>query len=235
MKTVAIIPARGGSKRIPKKNIKVFAGKPIIGYSIQTAKESGLFDRIIVSTDDKEIASIAETFGAEIPFIRPLELSDDFTGTNAVVKHCLHWLAKHSCRVDYACCIYATAPFLQTKFLKQGFEHLVKTDTSLAFSVTPYLFPIQRAIRINKNGFVEAVYPENISKRSQDLEEFYHDAGQFYWGTSEAFLNNVVTFSKASTPVIIPHYLVQDIDTLEDWYRAELMYTALQNYEISNK
>lgn len=234
MKTVAIIPARGGSKRIPRKNIKVFAGKPIIGYSIEAAKKSGLFDSIIVSTDDKEIASIAESFGAEVPFIRPKELSDDFTGTNAVVKHALSWLEDKGLTYKYACCIYATAPFLQTKYLQQGFEDLVKTGTSFAFSVTSYPTPIQRAIRINKDGFVEAVYPENISKRSQDLEEIYHDAGQFYWGTSEAFLNDITTYSTASTPIIIPHYLVQDIDTLEDWYRAELMFTALQNHKMAN-
>lgn len=234
MKAVAIIPARGGSKRIPRKNIKVFAGKPIIGYSIEAANESGLFDRVIVSTDDEEIASIAENFGAEIPFIRPVELSDDFTGTNAVVKHCLQWLSKHDCQFDYACCIYATAPFVQVNYIRLGFKHLIESGKSFTFSVASYPFPIQRAIRINKDGFVEAVYPENISKRSQDLEEIYHDAGQFYWGKVDAFLNNILTYSTESIPIVLPRHLVQDIDTLEDWHRAELMFRALENYKVAN-
>jgi N-acylneuraminate cytidylyltransferase len=234
MKTVAIIPARGGSKRIPGKNIKSFLGKPIIAYSIEAAKQCGLFDRIIVSTDDKQIASVAAESGAEIPFIRPNRLADDYTGTNAVVKHAISWLEEKGYTYDYACCIYATAPSLQTQYLKQGLELLIKTGKSFAFSVTSFPFPIQRALRINGDGLVEAIYPENIFKRSQDLEETYHDAGQFYWGRVEAFLNDNVIYSSESIPIILPRYLVQDIDTVEDWHRAELLFSALQKYKTNN-
>lgn len=226
MKAVAIIPARGGSKRIPRKNIRSFAGKPIIAYSIKAAQESGLFDRIIVSTDDDEIASVAQQFGAEVPFLRPREIADDYSGTNDVVKHCLRWFESNDTSVQYACCIYATAPFIQPAFLQEGFEKLVESGKSYAFSVTSFPFPIQRALKINQQGSVEAFYPENILARSQDLEESFHDAGQFYWGTTEAFLTDIVTFSSVSVPVILPRHLVQDIDTEEDWRRAELMYKA---------
>ena len=233
MKTVAIIPARGGSKRIPRKNIRFFSGKPIIGYSIEAAKQSGLFNRVIVTTDDEEIASVAESFGAEIPFLRPAELADDYTGTNDVVKHALLWLKEHDFAFEYACCIYATAPFLQVKYLQLGLEYLVKTNKSFAFSVTSYTFPIQRALRINKDGLVEPLYPGNTFKRSQDLEETYHDAGQFYWGKAKAFMNDIVTYSTESVPIILPHFLVQDIDTEDDWRRAELMFKALKNNNIT--
>lgn len=228
MHCVAIIPARGGSKRIPRKNIKPFVGKPIIGYSIEAALQSGLFDRVIVSTDDSEIAEVARSFGAEIPFLRPARLADDHAGTNAVVKHCLAWLQENGEPADYACCIYATAPFVRVEYLEQGYQRLVETGKSYAFSVTSFPFPIQRALRINQEGFVEALYPEMIPARSQDLEEAYHDAGQFYWGRAAAFMNDVVTFSAESVPVVLPRHLVQDIDTMEDWRRAELMYAALQ-------
>lgn len=228
MSSVAIIPARGGSKRIPRKNIRPFAGKPIIGYSIEAAKQSGLFDRVIVSTDDLEIAGVAQSFGAEVPFVRPAELANDFAGTNAVVRHCLEWLAEQGPPAEYACCIYATAPFLKVAYLRQGLEQLVASGKAYAFSVTSFPFPVQRAIRINAQGCVEALYPEMISSRSQDLEEAYHDAGQFYWGRATAFLDDVVIFTPEAVPVVLPRHLVQDIDTLEDWQRAELMFAALQ-------
>lgn len=227
MSCVAIIPARGGSKRIPRKNIRPFVGKPIIGYSIEAALQSQLFDRVIVSTDDAEIASVAKAYGAEVPFFRPAELADDFTGTNAVVKQCLEWLNTQKYPVDYACCIYATAPFVQVKYLREGHDRLISSGKLFAFSVTSFPFPIQRAIRIAIDGSVEAICPENISTRSQDLEETFHDAGQFYWGTSDAFLNDEVIYSSRSVPVVLPRYLVQDIDSLEDWRRAELMFEAL--------
>jgi pseudaminic acid cytidylyltransferase len=225
---IAIIPARGGSKRIPRKNIRSFAGKPIIAYSISAAQDSRLFDRVIVSTDDEEIATVAREFGAETPFTRPAALADDFTGTNTVAKHAIQWLLEQGCAIEYACCIYATAPFLRTRYLRMGLDKLIASDKSFAFSVTSFPFPIWRAVRILPDGTVDAVYPENSSKRSQDLEEAYHDAGQFYWGTARAFLDEVVTFSPASVPVVLPRYLVHDIDTLEDWKRAELMFEVLQ-------
>jgi N-acylneuraminate cytidylyltransferase len=225
---IAVIPARGGSKRIPHKNIRDFCGKPIIAYSIEQAINLELFDRVIVSTDDEEIALVARNYGADTPFIRPSDISDDFTGTNAVVKHAIEWFQQQEKVVEFACCIYATAPFVQARYLQEGYEKLVKSNSSFAFSVTSFAFQIQRAIRINTQGKVEAIWPENINIRSQDLEDTFHDAGQFYWGTAAAFLQNQATFSTESIPVILPRFLVQDIDTEEDWFRAELMYKVLQ-------
>jgi pseudaminic acid cytidylyltransferase len=222
----AIIPARGGSKRIPKKNIRPFAGKPIIAYSIEAAQTSGLFERIIVSTDDDEIADVARLYGAEIPFIRPKELADDHTGTHAVVKHAIQWLRSQGSIIENICCIYATAPFIQATFLVEGYQKLIASGKSYAFSVTSFPFPILRSVRITPTGSIEPIFPENIFKRSQDLEESYHDAGQFYWGTEAAYMNDTVLYSSASIPVVLPRCNVQDIDTCEDWQRAELMFEA---------
>lgn len=230
---VAIIPARGGSKRIPRKNVRLFAGKPIIAHSIGAALDSGCFDRVIVSTDDVEIAAVAREWGAETPFVRPPELADDHTGTNAVVKHAINWLAEQDTPADYACCIYATAPFVQARYLQEGLARLLERRRGYAFSVTSFPFPIQRAIRINAEGAVEAIWPENIFRRSQDLEEAFHDAGQFYWGTTDAYLTDAVVFSPASIPIVLPRHLVQDIDTFEDWRRAELMFRVIQEEAAS--
>jgi len=224
---IAVIPARGGSKRIPRKNIKPFMGQPVIAHSIAAALASSLFDRIIVSTDDEEIAMVARTCGAEVPFMRQAALADDFTGTNAVVSHAIRWLLDHGQPVSHVCCIYATAPFVSADYLRSGYEKLVDSGRSFAFSVTSFPFPIQRAIRITHEGTVEPFFPEHISSRSQDLEEGYHDAGQFYWGKADAFINDEDIFSSVSIPIVIPRHLVQDIDTMEDWTRAELMYHAL--------
>ncbi len=229
---VAIIPARGGSQRIPRKNIKSFAGKPIIAWSIEEAIRSELFERVLVSTDDQEIADVARQCGAEVPFIRPEEISGQFTGTNEVIKHAIHWLEDNDTAIDYACCIYPTAPFIQAKYLKKAHDILVATrqddsSVSYAFSVTSFPFPIQRAIRINEQERVEAIWPENNATRSQDLDEAFHDAGQFYWGTTAAFIQNRPLFSSVSIPVVLPRYLVQDIDTEEDWLRAEFMFKAM--------
>lgn len=223
---LAVIPARGGSKRIRHKNIRPFAGKPIIAYSIQAALKCDLFDKVIVSTDDDKIANIARQFGAETPFLRPANLADDYTGTNTVVKHSISWYIERGIKVQYACCIYATAPFLHARYLKEGFKKLKNSDKAFVFSVTTFPFPIQRAIKIKAEGTVEAFFPENAEKRSQDLDEAYHDAGQFYWGKAESFLQDIEMFSVSSLPIVLPRYLVQDIDTLEDWRRAELMYQA---------
>lgn len=228
---IAVIPARGGSKRIPHKNIRDFCGKPIIAYSIEQALESNLFDHVTVSTNDEEIASIAREYGAITPFIRPDNISDDFTGTNAVVKHAINWYQQHNQSVSFACCIYATAPFLVAKFLREGHDKLINSNKSFAFSVTSFPFPIQRAIRITNQGVIDTFYPDCINTRSQDLEAAYHDAGQFYWGKAEAFLQDTLTFSSASLPIILPRFLVQDIDTQEDWIRAELMFKSLQKRE----
>jgi len=224
---LAVIPARGGSKRIPYKNIKLFCGKPIIAYSIEVAIKSKLFDKVVVSTDSAEIAEIAKEYGAEIPFIRPHDLSDDYTGTNEVIKHSIGWYQNQGNEIEAICCIYATAPFIRSEYLKQGYDLLCSTNHAYAFSVTSFPFPIQRALKINASGEVQAFCPENNDIRSQDLEESYHDAGQFYWGRADAFLDDKVIYSKDSMAVKLPRYLVQDIDTQEDWQRAELMYQAL--------
>jgi len=223
---IAVIPARGGSRRIALKNIRPFAGKPIIAYSIEAALESALFDRIIVSTDDPKIAAVAAALGAEAPFVRPATLADEHTGTNAVVKHALAWAIAQGCAVTHACCIYATAPFIQASELREGLARLIGSNKAFAFSVTSFPHPIQRALRLGPEGVVEPMFPQHVFTRSQDLELAYHDAGQFYWGTVEAFLNDVETFSPASVALVVPRLLAQDIDTEEDWHRAELLYRA---------
>lgn len=226
---LAVIPARGGSKRIPRKNIRPFCGRPIIGYSIQAAIDSASFDRIIVSTDDAEIADIACREGAEVPFLRPPGLADDFTGTNAVTRHAVEWFIENGESVEHVCCIYATAPFLQPETLRRGLWQLVQDDAAFAITVTTFPFPIQRAVRINQAGRLEMLWPEHLATRSQDLEDAYHDAGQMYWGKAEAFCSDKALFAPHTIPVPVPRERVQDIDTLEDWSRAELMYRALQN------
>lgn len=227
---LCVIPARGGSKRIPGKNIRPFAGKPIIAYSIAAALESKCFDYVIVSTDDSEIAKIAQCYGAEVPFIRPIELSDDYTGTTAVIAHAIQWYKKHKEMPDEVCCLYATAPFICASDIQNGLHALIDSASDYAFSVTSFAFPIQRAIRINEFDRVEMFSPEHFNTRSQDLEEAFHDAGQFYWGKTEAWLAGTPIFSAQSSPVILPRYRVQDIDTLEDWKRAELMFHAMKEW-----
>ena len=229
-KCIAIIPARGGSKRIPRKNIKEFYGKALIAYSIQVALESKLFDMVIVSTDDEEIAGIAKKYGAEIPFIRPKELSDDFTGTGDVVQHTLEWLKAEGETFDYACTIYATAPLLQPEYLIEGYNSLKNSSAINAFSATSMPFPIQRTFKVNDEGRCEMFTPEHYMTRSQDLEEAYQDAGQFYW-TKVDQTSDEIMFGKDSIPIILPRHLVQDIDTLEDWQRAEMMYKVMKEQE----
>jgi len=229
-RSIAIIPARGGSKRIPKKNIKDFFGKPLIAYSIQVALESKLFDKIVVTTDDEEIATIAKKYGAEVPFLRPKELSDDFTGTNDVTKHALEWLKSKGEVFDFACTIYATAPLLKSKYLIQGYNALKNSTAINAFSATSMPFPIQRTFKVNDKGRCEMFTPEHYMTRSQDLEEAYQDAGQFYW-TKVDKQSNKIMFDQDSLPIILPRHLVQDIDTLEDWKRAEIMHETIQRLE----
>lgn len=225
---LAVIPARGGSKRIPRKNIKPFCGKPMIAWSIEAAQLSGCFDRIIVSTDDDEISEVARAFGAEVPFVRPHALSDDHTSTIPVIAHAINWMNCNASPVDDACCVYATAPFVLAKDLQRGFKVLKSSGADYAFSVTSYAFPIQRAIRITANRRVEMFNPEHFKTRSQDLEEACHDAGQFYWGRAKAWLANKPLFTDDAAPVLLPRHRVQDIDTAEDWDRAEWLFKALQ-------
>jgi pseudaminic acid cytidylyltransferase len=224
---VAIIPARGGSKRIPRKNIKTFHGKAIIAYSIEAAIASECFDKVIVSTDDAEIAAVAEAHGAEVPFLRPAEISDDYATTRDVMVHAIRWCQNEGWDVEVVCCLYATAPFVLPEDLQQGYALLKDTAVYFAFSATLFPFPIQRAIKLNKDRSVSMFSPEYEQVRSQDLDEAYHDAGQFYWGKASAFLANLSIFSPHSKALLLPRNRVQDIDTLEDWYNAESMYDVL--------
>jgi len=229
LSAIAIIPARGGSKRIARKNLKPFDGVPMIARSIATALRSGLFDQVLVSTDDPEIAELARASGATVPFMRPAELADDFTGTGPVIVHALQQLQERGERFDYACCIYATAPLLQLRYLRQGLAALeAHPEKSFAFSVCSFAFPVQRALTLDDQGALTSLYPEFRNTRSQDLPPAFQDAGQFYWGRSEAWLRGDLVFSPLSLPVILPRHLVQDIDTEEDWLRAEYLYAALK-------
>jgi pseudaminic acid cytidylyltransferase len=232
---VAVIPARGGSKRIPRKNIRPFAGKPIISYSIAAARACGLFERIVVSTEDAEIAAVARECGADTPFVRPVELADDHTGTNAVVAHALAWFAGHGHDVAFVCCIYPTAPFLRPDDLRRGYQALLGSGKSFAFSATSFPFAIQRALRVMPGDGVEPYFPQWIDSRSQDLEPAYHDAGQFYWGRAEAFRAGLAMFAHHSVAVVLPRARVQDIDTSEDWERAELMHAVMAGVDANRR
>ena len=223
---VAIIPARGGSKRIPKKNIKDFFGKPLIAYSIEVALASKVFEKVIVTTDDEEIANIAKKYGAEVPFLRPANLSDDFSGTTDVINHAVEYLESQGESYKYICTIYATAPLLQKEYLIKGYEKLKNSSAINAFSATTMPFPIQRTFKLNSAGRCEMFTPEHYMSRSQDLEEAYQDAGQFYWKKLN-IKSKETMFGLDSIPIILPRHLVQDIDTMEDWNRAELMYQVL--------
>lgn len=228
---VAIIPARGGSKRIPRKNIREFCGKPMIAWSIEAALESGCFDRVIVSTDDETIAEVARQFGAETPFSRPAALSDDFTGTLPVIRHAVEWLIQSGISINYACCLYATAPFVSAESIREGHRKLLESGCNFALTVTSFAFPIQRALKINEGGRLEMFHPEEFATRSQDLEEAWHDAGQFYWGTVGAWLQERVIFSPDSVAVPVSRFRAQDIDTPEDWETAEYLFQALKARE----
>lgn len=230
---LCVIPARGGSKRIPRKNIKLFCGKPMIAWSIEAALQSGCFDQVVVSTDDFEIAEVALKFGAQVPFTRPAALSDDHTGTTAVVAHAISWFKAQGNTPKEVCCLYATAPFVIAEDLRASLKMLTESGADYAFSVTSYSFPVQRAIRITAQGRVEMFNPDYFHTRSQDLEDAYHDAGQFYWGRANAWLESKVIFARDSVAVQLPRYRVQDIDTIEDWQVAEFLFRA-SNVAISS-
>ncbi|SDW44187.1 pseudaminic acid cytidylyltransferase [Marinobacter mobilis] len=232
-KRVAIIPARGGSKRIPRKNIKDFCGKPMITWSIEAALRSKCFDCVVVSTDDSEIAKVSRISGASVPFVRPAELSDDHAGTLPVVMHAMEYLEASGVELAEVCCLYATAPFVTSEDLSNGLEVLSSSGADYAIAVTRFSFPIQRALRISENQRISMLNPETFSLRSQDLEEAYHDAGQFYWGTRNAWLSGVPSFLAETAPVVLPRYRVEDIDTMEDWARAEWLFRA--NFRDSSR
>lgn len=223
MTNIAVIPARGGSKRIPRKNIRMFHGRPLISYSIEAAIKSNCFDKIIVSTDDEEIAEVSLSFGAEVPFLRSKELSNDFAGTTPVIQDTI--LQLDDSDIEYVCCIYATAPMLSEKDIRIGLNTIkLKEEFDYAFSVTTYDFPIQRSLSLNQENRVEMHNPDLFNTRSQDLEECWHDAGQFYWGTRKAWQQGLPIFSSNSVGVKLPRHRVQDIDTQEDWDMAEMLY-----------
>ena len=223
MTTIAIIPARGGSKRIPGKNIKPFLGKPIIAYSIETAIKSGLFDRIIVSTDCEKIKAVAEFHGAEVPFMRPADLADDHTGVMDVLRHTITQLGDN---IKYACLIYTTAPMLTADKLAEGYIKIKHTTAPYVLSVTEFDFPVQRALVVNTGQQIKAHVEQTINMRSQDLTVMVHDAAQFLWCKAQAVRNQVGLYGGETIAVHIPKHQVCDIDTPADWIQAEMMYQA---------
>lgn len=224
--TIAIIPARGGSKRIPRKNIRPFAGRPMICWSIDAAQASRCFKRIVVSTDDEEIAEVARSAGADVPFRRPPELADDRAETLPVIAHAINWLRADGEVFDEVCCIYATAPMLSAADLVEGRRILRDRVVDYAFGCASFAFPVQRALVRDEHGRVAPMFPEFINFRSQDLIEAFHDAGQFYWGRADAFTSRTPIFGPTSVAIRVPRHRVQDIDTEEDWARAEFLFRA---------
>lgn len=226
---IAIIPARGGSKRIPRKNIKDFCGKPMLAYPIQAALQSGVVDKVVVSTDDHEIADIARQYGAEVPFMRAPQLADDYTGTTAVIRDALHQLQQMAWNIENCACLYATAPLLNANLIKTLFDQLIATNADYVFTAARFSFPIQRALVKMDTGGVAPFDPTSISKRSQDLTPTYHDAGQLYWAKASTWLDpQKRVFGANSQLYELPSYIVQDIDTPDDWQRAEYLYRMLQ-------
>lgn len=217
---IAVIPARGGSKRIPRKNIKLFSGKPMIAYAITAAKKSGLFDHVLVSTDDEEIATVAKTFGAETPFVRPEELANDYTATVPVVAHAIQACEELGWHFSNVCCIYPGVPFIDVDDLQGSLKRLETGGVDYCFPVTEFPSAIQRALKQGNDGVMQAFYPEFELTRTQDLEPAFYDAGQFYWGKKEAWLNNPKIHSSGAG-YVIPSWRVVDIDTPADWDRAE--------------
>lgn len=220
---LAVIPARGGSKRIPRKNIKPFAGRPMIAYAIDAARACGLFDHIVVSTDDDEIAAVARSLGAEVPFMREAGLSDDHAGTVPVIAAAIRACAALGWHADQVCCIYPGVPLLQAGDLVQA--HALLGQADYAFAVAPFPAAVQRAMRRDAVGAMSPMYPENVRTRTQDLESAYYDAGQFYWGTAAAWLSGQSPHVNGRG-LVIPEWRAVDIDTPDDWIRAELAYAA---------
>lgn len=222
MSNIAIIPARGGSKRIPRKNIRDFLGKPIIADSIETALESGLFEEVMVSTDDEEIAEVAKKYGAKVPFMRSEENADDYASTVDVLVEVLQEYQQQGKYFENGCCVYPTAPLLKPSFLKSGYEKLINEDFSTVFPVVEFSYPIQRSLKLSEKGKLEMNWPRYLDSRSQDLSKAYHDAGQFYWFNVEGLLKEKKLFGNNSGALVLPSTSVQDIDTEEDWKLAEM-------------
>lgn len=229
MKSIAIIPARGGSKRIPQKNVKEFFGKPMIRYSIDAALTSELFAEVIVSTDDPKIAEVAKKAGARVPFVRPPEISDDFTPLAGVIEHSLKFLIETEKKsFEAVCCILATAPFISVEDLRKGGRLLEESGASAVIPVTSFVFPIFRGLKVSESGTLAMIWPEHELTRSNDLPEAFHDVGQFYWLKVADFMKNKRLYTKDARPLVIPRWRVQDIDTPEDWERAEMIYRAIE-------
>lgn len=226
---IAVIPARGGSKRIPRKNIRPFCGKPMIAWSIDAAKQSGLFAHILVSTDDREIAEIAVKHGADAPFTRPAELANDHAGTTEVIAHATIWAREQGWPVSAVCCIYATAPFVEVGDIQRGLHELEAGNWEYAFSATDFPAPIFRAFKQRADGGVEMFFPEHFLTRSQDLPAALHDAAQFYWGRPSAWIEGRRIFDSHSVPILVPRWRVQDIDNEDDWLRAEIIAPLIMN------
>ena len=223
---LAVIPARGGSKRIPRKNIREFGGRPMIAHAISAATESGLFDNVVVSTDDKEIAAIAREWRAETPFLRPAELADDHTPTVPVVAHAVKACRDVGMQFDHVCCIYPSVPFIRLDDLKAAFVSLVNSGAAYSFPIAEFPVAIQRALRRDFAGRTAPFFPQNELVRTQDLETAYHDAGQFYWGHADAWLTKAHIHSNG-VGIVVPAWRVVDIDTAADWERAEFLYAAM--------
>jgi pseudaminic acid cytidylyltransferase len=229
---IAIIPARGGSKRIPRKNIRLFHGKPMLAWSIAAARASGLFAHILVSTDDTEIAAVAQAAGAEVPFLRPPELADDMAATQPVIAHALRWCTANGVEVENACCIYPCAPFVRASDLVATLELMQAAGTAFAYPVVHYAHPVQRAMRRLPDGRMQFLQPENELARTQDLEASYHDSGQFYWGSAAAW-QGTQTLHSHGAGLPIPHWRVVDIDTEEDWERAQRLFALMQDGDLA--
>jgi len=223
---IAIIPARGGSKRIPRKNIKLFAGRPVISYAISAAKKTGLFSRIIVSSDDEEIIQIAKKYGAEAPFIRPHNLSDDMTSTSPVINHAIDFCLSKSDNIENVCCIYPCVPLISSKDIQKSLDMMLENKSDSCFPVSEFISAPQRALTRNNNGRMQSLHPEFKNMRTQDLEPSFFDVGQFYWGKISAWKDNAIS---EGLGLIIPKWRVVDIDSLEDWKMAELYYELLHN------
>jgi N-acylneuraminate cytidylyltransferase len=222
------MPARGGSRRIPRKNVRSFCGRPMLAWALDTALQSGLFAHVVVSTDDAEIRDAARGLGAEVPFERPAALADDHATTVAVVGHAVRWALDAGWPLEAVCCIYPTAPFLEAGDLRRGLDALESGDWAFAIAATPFRAPIFRAFRQQPDGGLEMFFPEHFDTRSQDLPVALHDAAQFYWGRPSAWIDGGRIFDRRSTSVVIPHWRVQDIDDQDDWVRAELLFEQLK-------
>jgi N-acylneuraminate cytidylyltransferase len=228
MENIAIIPARGGSKRIPRKNIKLFSGKPIIAFSIEAALESGLFSEVMVSTEDEEIANVAISYGAKVPFKRSVRNADDFSTTADVLDEVLKQYIAMGRTFEHACCIYPCAPFITSNKLKESYNKLIQQDYDAVFPVMRFQYPIQRALKIN-DGLISMFQPEHLTSRSQDLEAAYCDAGQYYWFNVARFLEKKQIWTDNTSAIIISELEGHDIDSLDDWNIAEVKYKIVTN------